>query len=58
MTNERQRFFLEDIITGECRDLVLEAGATEQDARDRLGGSWTERARVACHGPQPAGRTN
>jgi len=51
MSDKRQRFFLEDIITGECRDLVLEAGSTEQDARHRLGGSWTERERVACHGP-------
>ncbi len=54
----RQLFFLEDVITGECRDVVLDAEATEQDARNRLGGSWTERQRVVCHGPQPLERMN
>jgi hypothetical protein len=53
MKTVRQWFFLEDLVTGECRDVVTDAGGTEQDARHLLGGSWTERERVVCHGPSP-----
>jgi hypothetical protein len=53
MNGRRQRFFLRDTITGESRDVVTAPDGTEQDARDLLGGSWTDRRRVVCHGPSP-----
>jgi hypothetical protein len=49
----RHWFYLEDMITGENRDVVTEAGGTEQDARNLLGEFWTDRHRVICHGPCP-----
>ena len=60
MRSSRQWFYLEDMMTGENRDVVTEAGGTEQDARNLLGGSWTNRERVICHGPCPLelGRAN
>ncbi len=51
----RHWFCLEDLVTGECRDVVTGPDGTEHDARSLLGGSWTERERVACHGPHPIG---
>jgi hypothetical protein len=53
MRTPRQWFFLEDVITGESRDIVTNAGGTEQEARDMLGGSWTDPHRVICYGPSP-----
>ena len=53
MSAVRQWFYLEDIITGENRDVVTEAGGTEQEARALLGDIWTDRKRVVCHGPCP-----
>jgi hypothetical protein len=41
------------MITGENRDVVTDAGGTEQDARNLLGEFWTDRDRVICHGPCP-----
>jgi hypothetical protein len=49
----RHWFYLEDMITGENRDIVTDAGGTEQDARNLLGDIWTDRKRVICHGPCP-----
>ena len=53
MSALRQWFYLEDVITGENRDVVTEAGGTEQDARALLGDIWIDRKRVVCHGPSP-----
>ena len=53
MSAVRQWFYLEDVITGENRDVVTEPGGTEQDARALLGDIWTDRKRVICHGPCP-----
>ena len=53
MRSPRQWFYLEDLMTGENRDIVTDPGGTEQDARNLLGGSWTETKRVVCHGPWP-----
>ena len=53
MSAVRQWFYLEEIITGENRDVVTEAGGTEQEARALLGDIWTDRKRVVCHGPCP-----
>jgi len=53
MSAPRQWFYLEDVITGENRDVVTESGGTEQDARALLGDIWTDRKRVVCHGPSP-----
>ena len=53
MSATRQWFYLEDVITGENRDVVTEAGGTEQEARALLGDIWTDRKRVVCHGPCP-----
>jgi hypothetical protein len=53
MRAQRQWFYLEDIITGENRDVVTDPDGTEQDARNLLGDIWTDRTRVICHGPNP-----
>ncbi len=53
MLQSRFWFYLEDMMTGENRDVVTDAGCTEQDARNLLGGSWTDPERVVCHGPCP-----
>jgi hypothetical protein len=45
------RFMLHDLETGEVRDVVLDFGRTEQDARRALGGAWQDAERVVCHGP-------
>jgi hypothetical protein len=49
----RHWFYLEDMMTGENRDVVTDPGGTEQDARNLLGDIWTDRNRVVCHGPNP-----
>jgi len=53
MPASRQWFYLEDLITGENRDIVIGSDGTEQDARSLLGDIWTDRRRVVCHGPNP-----
>ena len=60
MRSARYWFYLEDLMTGENRDVVTDPGGTEQEARNLLGGSWTNRERVICHGPCPLelGRAN
>jgi hypothetical protein len=52
-SSPRHWFYLEDVITGENRDVVTDPGGTEQDARNLLGDIWTDRNRVVCHGPCP-----
>jgi hypothetical protein len=53
LRSPRQWFYLEDLMTGENRDVVTDPGGTEQDARNLLGGSWADTKRVICHGPCP-----
>ncbi len=42
LRSARYWFYLEDLMTGENRDVVTDPGGTEQDARNLLGGSWTD----------------
>ena len=48
-------FLLQDLKTGRTRDIVLEQGGTEKDARKYFGGIWMNAERVVCHGPCPLG---
>jgi hypothetical protein len=45
-------FMLQNLETGEVRDVVLAFGRTEKEARRQLGGVWEDAEQVVCHGPR------
>ena len=55
LRSARYWFYLEDLMTGENRDVVTDPGGTEQDARNLLGGSWTDPKTGDLPWPVPAG---
>jgi len=49
-------FCLEDLVTGEIKNLAAPNGTSEAEARARYGGIWLDASRTQCSAPCQIGR--